>query len=146
MRGRRPSGPEYVDHLQASELAKLRVKTILDTLTGKCRVQEACERLGVSEPRFAQLRERFLLAGLERMEPRQAGRPPRQLSPIEAEILALKEQLADTQVELRAAGVRAEIALALPKVVQPTFEEREKKNRGPRKRRRFRPPATRNNT
>jgi hypothetical protein len=146
MRGRRPSGPEYVDHLHGSELAKERVRTVLETLAGTCRIQEACERLGVSEPRFAQLRERILQAALERMEPRQAGRPPRRLSPAEEEVRALKEQLAEQDVQLLAAGVRAELTLALPNAVQPPPES-EKKTRGrPRKFSRYRPPGSRKNT
>jgi transposase len=107
-----------VDHLSGSSLAKERLKVVLETLAGTCRIGEACERLRISEPRFYQLRDRMLKAGLERMEPRQAGRPARQLSPAEEEVQALKEQLADLEVELRAAQARAEIALALPNVVQ----------------------------
>ena len=52
MRGRKPVGPEYADKLSGSDTAKLRVKVILETIAGTCRVQEACERLGISEQRF----------------------------------------------------------------------------------------------
>src|SRR6516162_7244664 len=146
MRGRRPSGPEYVEHLQGSTLAKERLKAVLETLAGTCRIQEACERLGVSEPRFHQLRERLLQAALNRMEPRQAGRPARQLSPAEEEAQVLKEQLAEMEVELRAAGAREEIALTLPNVAHPPEAAEKKTRRRPRKFHRPQSPGKRKNT
>jgi hypothetical protein len=51
MRGRYPSGPEYVEGLQGSAEAKRRAKIILETVTGQLRVQEACQALEVSEQR-----------------------------------------------------------------------------------------------
>jgi hypothetical protein len=56
MRGRHPSGPEYVEHLQGSAQAKERLRLILETMTGKRRVQEACQLLKISPQRFEQLR------------------------------------------------------------------------------------------
>ena len=56
MRGRTPAGPEYVDRLAGSEAAKERLKVVLETLAGACRVSAACARLGVCEQRFHQLR------------------------------------------------------------------------------------------
>lgn len=118
MRGRLPSGPEYVDQLAGSDQAKERLKTVLETLAGTCRVQEACRRLKISEPRFHQLRQQVLEAGLAEIEPRAKGRPAKKWSPAEEEIARLREQLAAREVELRAAQVREEIALVLPRVVQ----------------------------
>jgi transposase len=116
MRGRRPSGPEYVDGLAGSDLAKERLKVVLETLAGTMRVQDACRRLNVSEPRFYQLRLRVLEAALDRLEPRPLGRPARTLSPVEQEINTLQEQLAQARVHLQAAQAREEIALALPRL------------------------------
>src|SRR5262249_6175364 len=45
MRGRFPAGPSYVDKLEGSAAAKERLKVVLETLAGQCRVQEACARL-----------------------------------------------------------------------------------------------------
>jgi hypothetical protein len=118
MRGRRPSGPEYVHLLSGSAQAKERLQTVLETLAGTCRVQEACARLGISEPRFHQLRERVLEAALGELEARPRGRPPRTLSAAEAELAKLQQQLADQEVELRAAQVREEISLVLPRARQ----------------------------
>jgi transposase len=119
MRGRLPSGPEYVDQLAGSDQAKERLKTVLETLAGTCRIQEACQRLGISEPRFHQLRLQVLEAGLAELEPRTRGRPPKTPSLHELEIVQLKEQLAGKEMELHVAQVREEIAQVLPQVVNP---------------------------
>ena len=114
MRGRRPSGPECVGRLAGSDQAKERLQVILQTLAGTCRVREACRRLGISEPRFQQLRAQVLEAALERLEPRPAGRPPQLDGDDEGRLAALADRLAAKEVELRAAEARVEIALALP--------------------------------
>src|SRR6516164_8817741 len=71
MRGRYPSGPEAVERLAGSAEAKERLQVVLETLAGRCRVQEACARLGISEPRFQQVRQQMLSAALNSLE---AGR------------------------------------------------------------------------
>jgi hypothetical protein len=129
MRGRRPSGPEYVDGLAGSCLAKERLKVVLETLAGTCRVQEACRKLDISEPRFHQLRGQVLEAALARLEPRPLGRPARTVSPAEQEVGDLHEQVAALQVHLQAAQTREEIALVLPGVVQEPKPAAEKKTR-----------------
>ena len=115
MRGRYPSGPEYVDvqHLHGSAQAKERLRVILETMMGQWRVSEACERLGISEQRFRQLRAELFQAALERLEAWPAGRPRRAEEP--KETAALCQQLAAMQRELHVAQVREEIALALPR-------------------------------
>ncbi len=118
MRGRLPSGPEYVEHLEGSTIAKQRVKVILETMAGTCRVQEACQRLGISEPRFEQLRILILQAALERLEPRPAGRPAHTLTHADERIGALEAQLADMKTKLQVSQARTEIALALPNALQ----------------------------
>ena len=75
MRGRRPVGPEYADQLAGSDTAKLRTKVILETMMGELRLKEACERLGICEQRFHQLREEMMTAAVQALEPGQAGRP-----------------------------------------------------------------------
>jgi hypothetical protein len=120
MRGRTPWGPEYVDRLAGSDVAKERLKVVLETLAGTTRVQEACERLGICEQRFHQLRQHVMEAGLAAMEPRSAGRPARAASPEDQRIRDLEEQLHGKDVELRAAKVREEVAVILPRAIHGT--------------------------
>jgi transposase-like protein len=146
MRGRFPAGPAYVDKLEGSATAKERLKVVLETLAGQCRVQEACERLGICEQRFHQLRQEALEAALAGLEPGIPGRPAHTPSPAEEQVRALQEQLAQQELELRAAKAREEIALTLPRVVQAS-DEQEKKTRGrPRKHPWPPPPGMRKNT
>jgi transposase-like protein len=114
MRGRYPAGPESVEQLQGSDKAKERVRVILETIQGSLRVQEACDRLGISEQRHRQLRAQMLQAAVARVEDQPSGRPAR--APESAEVVALRQQVAQLQRELQAARVYEEIALALPQV------------------------------
>jgi hypothetical protein len=116
MRGRQPSGPEFVDKLDGSPEAKERLKTLLETLTGACRVQEACERMGIKEARFDQIRIEVLQAAMHAAERRPAGRPMRASSPADAENQQLREQIAALEAKLQAALIRAELAVTLPQV------------------------------
>lgn len=140
MRGRRPVGPEYADKVQGSNTAKERVKVILETMAGRCRLKEACERLGISEQRFHQLREEMMAAAVKALEPGQAGRPAQTLTPAEEQVVVLEEKLAVQEVELRAAKARAEIAVIMPKVEHPPASpvEPEKKTPAPAPKRRRR--------
>src|SRR5450755_3027846 len=119
MRGRRPVGPEYAEQLEGSDTAKLRAKVILETMAGTCRLKEACERLGISEQRFHQLREEMMTAAVKALEPGHAGRPARTPTPAEEQVVALEKQLQDQEVELRAAKAREEIALIMPELKHP---------------------------
>jgi hypothetical protein len=114
MRGRKPSGPAAVERLPGSPQARERLRVVLETLAGTCRIGEACARLGLSEQRFDQLRTQVLQAALDSLEPRPAGRPHR-AAPA-ADVTALEARIATLEIELRAAQVREEIALALPAV------------------------------
>jgi hypothetical protein len=127
MRGRKPSGPAAVERLPGSPQARERLRVILETVAGTCRVGEACARLGVSEQRFDQLRTQVLQAGLDSLEPRPLGRPAR-AAPAAAEA-ALQARVSALETELTAAQVRAEIALVLP-AVQGTTGVQEKKQPG----------------
>jgi hypothetical protein len=137
MRGRYPSGPDCLNDLPGSGLAKERARAILETITGQRRVQEVCDALHISEQRFRQLRTEMMTASIGSMEPGHAGRPRHTLTPEQMEILQLKQRLADKEVELKAAEARAEIALILPRVRQDSAAhnsgEPEKKTR-PRRR------------
>jgi hypothetical protein len=139
MRGRKPSGPAAVERLAGSALARQRLQVVLETLAGTCRVQEACARLNISEQRFDQLRTQVLQAGLDSLEPRRAGRRPQAVPA--AAVQALQARVTELEIELRAARVREEIALALPAVGVTATEPAKKspRRRSPGQRRRPRP-------
>jgi transposase len=107
-----------VHHLDGSDHAKQRWETILETVAGKLPIREACDRLGIEEARFYRLRAEALQAGLARLEPRPSGRPPRHASPEEQQIAKLQEELQEKDVELKAMGVRLDVAQAMPKLAQ----------------------------
>ena len=113
MRGRRPSGPEFVDKLSASEKAKTRLKILLETMTGDRRVLEACDLLGIGEARFDQLRLTALAAALEALEDRPAGRPSHTPTNAEQENAQLRERIAQLEAEQHLLLVRAELAATL---------------------------------
>jgi hypothetical protein len=131
MRGRRPAGPNYVDRLPGSPQARERLRVVLETIAGQRSVIEACALLGVCPQRFHQLRESSMLAAMADLEPGTPGRPAQTSTAVQEQIDALQEQLADKDVELRAAQARAEIAVAMPRVVhQPTAEKKTAERRG----------------
>jgi len=131
MRGRRPSGPNYVQRLAGSPLAKERLRIILETIAGTRRLGDACRLLGVSPQRFHQLREEMMTAAVKALEPGQAGRPAHMPTLAEEQVLALEHQLADQEVELRAAKARDEIAIVMPKLQHPSPSGRAEFPQGP---------------
>jgi transposase-like protein len=126
MRGRHPSGPEYVEQLEASALAKERLRIVLQTIVGEYRVQEACQLLGIGEQRFDQLRRQALQAAVEGLESKPSGRPRQEESVGPDEVVALRQRIAELEGELQASRVREEIALVLPRVA-PNPSDTEKK-------------------
>jgi hypothetical protein len=129
MRGRKPSGPEYVRKLHGSSEAQERLIVVLETLFDRCRVQEACARLGIAETRFHQIRLEALQAALENLELRQAGRPPRHDPASAARIQELEQEVQQLQIELRAEQTRAEIILALPQRAEAATTPEKKRTR-----------------
>lgn len=118
MAGRKPMGPQLVHHLDGSERAKERLEMILETVAGKITIREACDRLGIEQAMFFRLRTQALEAGLSRLEPRPAGRPPRSPSPEGERIAELEQELQDKERERKATEVRLEIAQAMPRLAQ----------------------------
>jgi hypothetical protein len=138
MAGRHPAGPEYVEQLEGSELAKRRLRIVLETLANKCGIGTAAKLLGVTEQRVHQLREEALQAALAELEPKPAGRPRRAATG--ADPAVLQEQVLELEKELRAAKVRESIALVFPElVVRPEDRAEPKKKTPARPKRRARP-------
>jgi multidrug efflux pump subunit AcrA (membrane-fusion protein) len=116
--GRKPLGLAHVERkVEASDLAKLRLKMILATLSGELTIPEACARLEINESRFHKLRDDWLQAAAARLEPVRPGRRPAPVSPDAARVAELQAQVRELEVQLQAASVRAELAHVLPHVV-----------------------------
>jgi hypothetical protein len=109
-----------VKHLEGSHEAKERLQVILQTLTGECRVQEACAKLAISEQRVHQLRTQALQAAVDRLEARPGGRPAHTRSAAEEQVAQLQAQVQELEVELQLMQVREEISLAMPRLVHET--------------------------
>jgi hypothetical protein len=144
MVGRKPIGPPLVHRLDGSERAKDRMETILETVAGTLTIRQACDRLGIDEARFFQLRTEALQAGLSRLEPRPLGRPPQQLSPEQQRIVELEEQLREKERQQRAMEAKLEIALVMPQLVKAAGKKTiPSKSRGRQLARRHRQPGKR---
>jgi transposase-like protein len=112
--GRKPAGPQIVERLEGSPVAKQRLEVILETIAGRSTVPEACQRLGIGESRFHELRNQTLQATLEALEPRPPGRPAKPTSPEQPEIDTLQAELRRLHFELRAAQTLIRVARIHP--------------------------------
>ena len=112
MRGRRPVGPELVERLEGSTQARHRMRVILETLSGRMRVTEACAKLGICSQRFESLRAEAIGAGIAVLEPKPKGRPAR--TEQQPEVVQLEQRVAELEAELKVLRVRAELAGRLP--------------------------------
>jgi hypothetical protein len=112
--GRPPEGVNHVDRLEGPEELKERLRVILETLTGACSIPQACERLGISESRLHDLRREALEGALGALMPRPAGRPASTLPPGAEREADLELRVKELEVDLQAALVRTELALAMP--------------------------------
>src|SRR5215471_4115500 len=123
MRGRFPSGWEYIERLQGSDKAKARLRAILETLGGEERVAAACRRLDICAQRFRQLRQQGLQAALRSLEDQSPGRPAQAAE--SEEIASLRRAIEELSVQLHTAQVREELALLMPqgKAAPPAAQE-----------------------
>jgi hypothetical protein len=108
-----------VARLDGSVEAKARLEVFLETVAGQQTAAAAALSLGVSERRFHDLRGRLLQAALQALEPRPAGRPARETRS-GGRVAELEGQVRDLRLDLRAAQIREEIALAMPHLLQRT--------------------------
>jgi len=118
-RGRKPQMTWLVQRLDGSDVAKARLMALLEALAGRWTALEAALRVGLSERRFHQLRNHCLQAALASLEPRPMGRPTASLFPPEREqVAALERAVRELKIDLHAAQLREEIALAMPHLLQ----------------------------
>jgi hypothetical protein len=113
MRGRYPSGLEYVDKFDGAAEQKERLKAILATMNGALRWLEACDQLAVSESRLHQLRADAIQAALDGIRPGKAGRPSRKAVAAAARIRELEQRVRELELAVQEAHVREEVALIL---------------------------------
>jgi hypothetical protein len=123
--GRKPAGPRIADRLEGSPVAKQRLEVILETIAGRLTVPEACERLGIGESRFHELRNQTLQATLEALEPCPLGRPTKPTSPEQAEVDGLQAELRRLHAELELAQVQLSLARIHPGLIggQPEADD-----------------------
>jgi hypothetical protein len=135
-KGRPPEGPQHVERLEGDELAKRRLRVILEAITGLKTVEEACEELRVSPSRFHELRKEALQAAMDGLSSGASGRPRRiEPEPDPKRLAELEKENEELKAELLASNVRTEIALVMPHLF--TKEARadiKKKARAARKR------------
>ena len=114
-RGRKPSGPKLLKKFTAaSARARLRLRVILETLSGEKTIPAACAELGIGEAMFHRIRDQALAAGLDALEAKPMGRPRTTTTASPVELATLERENKDLKVELRAAAVREEILQSMP--------------------------------
>jgi hypothetical protein len=140
-KGRPAKGPKLVETLDGSEDAKRKLRIILETVTGKRSVEEACDALGIGPAAFHKLRSRTLQDAIHSLEPRPVGRPRKEVPKEASEIEALKAEVWQLKFDLQAARIREEIAVTMPHLLKEKKpaqakgikkKERKKKRRGNR--------------
>ena len=117
-RGRRADLRGLLHGRAGSPEAKRRLELVLETFGSKRTVGEAAQELGLGEAMVHRLRERVLAAGCEALEPRRRGRPKKAREVDELELVRLREENARLRRALKAAEVRAELAVLMPGVVK----------------------------
>ena len=132
--GRKPQGAELVAPLTGSKHAKRRLRMFLETLAGRCRVEDACAELGIGSSRFFAQRAEWLQEALALLEPRAAGRPPKPQPPISpVEVEGLRRRVRELEGQGAALEVQAELAQTLPHVLhRPRPEKKTRSTRAPR--------------
>jgi transposase-like protein len=117
-RGRPAQGAELVDGSAGSELARHRLRVILQTLAGAATIEQAAAALGINRSRFHALRKQFLILATGLLEPRPRGRKRQEPTPAELELMRLKQQMVQLKLQLKAAQIREEIALVMPHLLK----------------------------
>ena len=116
-RGRPVKGPELLEGMEISEVARQRLTVILQTLGGALTIEEACQVLGVNRSRFHDLRREFLGRAAGLLEPRQPGPKPNRPTEAQLEIDRLQREIVQLKLELKATQIREEIALVMPQLL-----------------------------
>ncbi len=114
-RGRPSKGSALVEKLEGSSEAKRRLRVIVEALREERSVGQACDDLGVKEARYHQMRDDALQGALQALEPRPTGRPPTPPPTLpEEDAERLRAEIERLKMEVRAAHIREELAVAFP--------------------------------
>jgi transposase-like protein len=138
-RGPHVKGPGLVERLDGSELAKRKLRVVLETISGGKTVEEACQELAIGTTAFHELRAKVLEGAIELLEPKPPGRPPKVVPESEGQISELESEVRRLKLELSIAHVREEVLLSMPSVFQPAKAARKKKRERTKKRRAVQP-------
>jgi len=115
------NGDKMIESLPGTPQAKARLAAIMATLYGGTPIPEACGELGISEARFHGMRKEFLASSLEILERKPAGRKPAGATP--ERLAELEDENEILRVELEAARIRTEIALAMPHLLKERLDQ-----------------------
>lgn len=115
--GRKASAKNAMSGMDAEATQKRQLETILEVLSGKRSVAEACESLAISEATFHRLKEKAVEGALEGLAPKPMGRPPK-VEETNPEVERLKARVNQLEIELQCSRVREEIALVMPHVLK----------------------------
>ena len=129
--GRPNKGLGHVESLDADDVQKDRLRTILATISGEMSVNDACAHLGISRARFAELRNIALQSACDGLVPGRPGRPRKHDPERDAEIDELEAEIARLDQESQNAWIKAGLALAMPGIIA----EYEKRGAAARRRR-----------
>lgn len=105
-RGRKPLAVGHVARLTGSQWAKRQMEVLLETLSGKLTVHQACGLLGIGQSRFHVIRHRWLQQALKLLEPRPVGRPPKPKAQADAPCAQLERMLQTAQQAAHGARLR----------------------------------------
>lgn len=116
--GRPAMGSGLVEGLEGTSREKLKLRAMLETLSGDVTLEEACGELALSRSHFCELRTRALQAALDGLIPGVPGRKPKVLEVEACEYARLEREVAYLREELEIARVRTEVALVMPHVLR----------------------------
>ena len=107
---RRSNLQSLMEQIEASEQARERAKTILDTLTRTVSVEAGCRTLKVGRTRFQDLRRRMLAAAVTALEEKPGGRPRVPIDPVCKRLTSMRHTIAGLEYELRKTEVQLDLA------------------------------------
>lgn len=115
--GRPPLGPELVEGLEGPDEAKERARVVLETIAGRLTIEEACGRLDVSRARFHEMRREGLEGLIVGLTPGVPGRPRKASAGDASRVTELEREVRELKIDLQAARVKTELAIAMPHVL-----------------------------